>query len=356
MSFELPLPPSVQKSQAETKVRYVQVGKSGLRVSWPILGCMTLGSSGAMPWNLDEEESLKVLKAAYDNGVNTWDTANCYGNGINEELIGKAIKQFGIPRHKLTILSKCYYEVGEEDDVFSFGYGSLLKQDKNYVNQGGLSRTAIFNQVEASLTRLGTSYIDLYQIHRLDESTPMEEIMKALHDLVQSGKVRYIGASAMLATQFAQMQFIAEKNGWTKFISVQNYYNLCFREEEREMIRFCKATGVGIIPFSPMYAGKLAKPLGTNDSVRSQIPFPLHPFTKADEEIIRRVEKIANDKGWKMAHVALLWHQSKGTIPIVGVNSVKRLEDLGPLKDKELSKEDLEYLEEPYEARAPART
>jgi aryl-alcohol dehydrogenase-like predicted oxidoreductase len=207
---------------------------------------------------------------------------------------------------------------------------------------------AIFNAVQGSLARLGTTYIDLLQVHRFDPSTPIEETMKALHDLVQSGKVRYIGASSMLATQFARMQFVAEKHGWTKFVSMQNLYNLCYREEEREMNRFCRDTGVGIIPWSPMAGGKLARPLG-KETARSSTPHPMNPpSTPADEEIIRRVEKVAKDKGWKMSEVALLWVRGKGAIPIVGCNSPSRVEDVIGLKGKALTDEEIKFLEEPY--------
>jgi aryl-alcohol dehydrogenase-like predicted oxidoreductase len=175
-------------------------------------------------------------------------TANVYSNGVSEEIIGKAIKKYDLPRHKLVILTKCYGYTGEDPGLRTIQYGAELPQLRDYTNQGGLSRQAIFNQVNASLKRLDTDYIDLLQIHRFDHNTPIEETMEALHDLVKSGKVHYIGASSMWAVQFARMQFAAEKNGWTKFISMQNHYNLLYREEEREMNRFCNDTGVGLIP------------------------------------------------------------------------------------------------------------
>lgn len=179
--------------------------------------------------------------------------------------------------------------------------------------------------------------------------------MKALHDLVQAGKVRHIGASSMWATQFAELQHIAERNNWTKFISMQNYYNLCYREEEREMIRFCKRSGVGLVPWSPMFGGKLARPLGYDKSLRSKMPSHHHPtLTEADEEIIRRVEEVADKKGWKMSHVALAWHKSKGTVPIVGLNSVERIEETCEMRGKTLTDEEVEYLEDPYVARPVA--
>lgn len=217
----------------------------------------------------------------------------------------------------------------------------------------GLSRSAIFKAVDASLARLGTDYIDLFQIHRYDSTTPHEETMRALHDLVQSGKVRYIGASSMWATQFANLQFIAEKNGWTKFISMQNLYNLVYREEEREMIRFCNETGVGIIPYSPLYGGRLARPAGYKESTRSQMKGPLSPvLTEADLETIKRVGELAEKKGWKMSHVGLAWLRSKDAVPIVGFNTVERLDEACAIRGKYLSAEDVKYLEEPYVPKA----
>ena len=197
------------------------------------------------------DQALPILKAAFDRGLNTWDTANNYSNGESERILGKAIKKYNIPRRKLVILSKCYSTVGEEPDVRPLSLENEVPKHKDYVNQFGLSRTAIISSVEASLERLQTSYIDLLQIHRFDASVPIEETMSTLHELVRSGKVRYIGASSMWTYQFAMMQFCAEKNGWTKFVSMQNHYNLLYREEEREMIRYCNETGVGIIPVSP---------------------------------------------------------------------------------------------------------
>ncbi|RSL40830.1 hypothetical protein CEP54_016003 [Fusarium duplospermum] len=343
------LPISLKNSLDTTKVDYAQLGASGLRVSVPILGCMSFGSKKWHPWIIDEDASLEILKAAYDRGINTWDTANMYSNGISEEILGKAIKKFDIPRHKLILMTKCSVFVGEDLEVVGPAHGQFMAQSKDYVNQGGLSRAAIFNAVEASLARLGTPYIDVLQIHRYDQSTPPEETMKALHDLVQSGKVRYLGASSMWATQFANLQHVAERNGWTKFVAMQNYYNLCYREEEREMNRYCKETGVGIIPWSPLFGGLLARPFGVQDTERSKIPSPFgSAITPADEQVVKRVEEVANKKGWKMAQVALLWLRSKGAIPIVGLNSISKVEEAVELRGKELSAEEVEYLEEPY--------
>jgi aryl-alcohol dehydrogenase-like predicted oxidoreductase len=213
----------------------------------------------------------------------------------------------------------------------------------------GLSRAAIFNAVEDSLRRLDTPYIDVLQIHRFDPTVPITETMLALHDLVVSGKVRYIGASSMWTYQFARMQFVAEKHGWTKFVSMQNLYSLLYREEEREMNKFCKETGVGIIPWGPLSHGALAKPLGTEDSLRSTTPHPMKlTVTKEDEEVIKRVEKVAKDKGWSMIQVSLTWLRHKGTIPIVGLGSVEKVKEAGKLRGRVLTDEEIAFLEEPY--------
>ncbi|KAJ0162432.1 Versiconal hemiacetal acetate reductase [Colletotrichum tanaceti] len=332
-----PVPASLQKSLDATKVEYVNLGASGLQVSVPILGGMSLGSSEWMDWVLDEEESCEILKAAYDRGINTWDTANMCSNGLSEAVIGKAIKKFNIPREKLVLMTKCAIHVAEETGIFAPMHGQQMARSKDYA-------------VDDALARLGTTYIDLFQIHRFDPTTPVEETMKALHDLVQAGKVHYLGASSMWATQFAQMQFAAEKNGWTKFVSMQNFYNLVYREEEREMNRFCRDTGVGLIHWSPLFGGALARPLQADKtSVRSQVTNLANPaLSEVDESIIRRVEELAQKKGWKMSHVALAWIRSKGGVPITGFNSIKRVDDAGELRGKTLSEDEIKYLEEPY--------
>ncbi|KAF5721564.1 alcohol dehydrogenase [Fusarium globosum] len=252
-------------------MEYVRLGNTGLKISKVILGCMTFGSSSwqGSPWVLDEEDGLKLLKAAYDQGINTWDTADTYSNGESEVIIGKALKKFNIPRQKVVILSKIFNPVMDD------GTRPASINDGPLVNQMGLSRKHVFHAVDKCLERLGTDYIDVLQIHRLDRETPPEEIMRALHDVVQSGKVRYIGASSMYTWEFARLQYIAQSKGWTPFISMQPFYNLLYREEEREMLPFCEATGVGVIPWSPIARGLLAKPLSSkndeaNQSIRSQ--------------------------------------------------------------------------------------
>lgn len=304
-----------------------------------------------------QEEVDKLLKGAYDRGLNSWDTANVYSNGISEIMIGKTIKKFNLPRHKLVLLSKCFGTVGEEPGINHIKYGKEMKVSKDYINQGGLSRQAIFTAVDASLKRLQTNYLDVLQIHRYDSTVPPEETMKALHDLVESGKVRYIGASSMWTYQFIKMQNIAEKHNWTKFVSMQNHYSLCYREEEREMNRYCHETGVGLIPWAPLYRGLLARPAGSAATAREEETKKMALFgttTEADIAIIKRVEELASKKGWKMSQVALAWIIEKGTIPIVGFSNIGRLEEAAAVRGKTLTDDEIKYLEELYVAKPVA--
>ncbi|THX03266.1 putative aldo/keto reductase [Aureobasidium pullulans] len=343
--------PSLQTSLDNTHVEYRKVGHSGLRVSVPIFGCMSIGDSKAMPWTLEEEDALPLLKAAFDRGLNTWDTANVYSNGSSEAIVGKAIEKYQIPREKVVILTKCFWGVSECHDELHWTNRELFEPSKDYQNQYGLSRTAIFNQVDASLKRLNTSYIDLFQIHRFDTTTPMEETMKALHDLVEQGKVRYIGASSMYATQFARMQFVAERNGWTKFISMQNQYNMLYREEEREMIRFCNETGVGVIPWAPLCRGNLARPLQAKGSTdRSKLDD--ERLTTADRETIQRVEEVAARHGCPISHVSLAWILKRVTSPIIGFSKIERIDEAIKVRGKVLTEEEERYLEQPYQPKA----
>ncbi|KAF2188424.1 aldo-keto reductase-like protein [Zopfia rhizophila CBS 207.26] len=346
----------VQALLKESKAGYRQLGKSGLRVSVPILGAMSIGDKKWQPWVIEEEESLPILKAAYDKGINTWDTANVYSNGVSEIIIGKAIKKYKLPREKLVILTKCYGYVGEDPGLRTILYRDELPQLKDYVNQGGLSRQAIFNQVNKSLERLGIDYIDLLQIHRFDRTVPIEETMEALHDLVKSGKVRYIGASSMWAVEFAMMQFVAEKNGWTKFVSMQNHYNLLYREEEREMNRFCDLTGVGLIPWAPLCRGHLARPASQfGNTIRSAGEMENPSFTTGreanDKKIVERVEELAQKHGWKMSHVALAWINKRVTSPIIGFSTEGRMDEALEARGKALTDEEEKYLEELYQPR-----
>ncbi|KAF4979811.1 hypothetical protein FZEAL_4053 [Fusarium zealandicum] len=345
------LPSGLKQSLESSKCEYRQLGKSGLRISVPIFGCMSFGDKRTLPWVIGEDEALALLKAAYDRGLNTWDTANVYSNGVSEEIVGKALKQHNIPRSKVVILTKCRWAVGEEPEARNFVYRSEFEASKDYQNHYGLSRAAIYNQVNASLKRLDTDYIDLLQIHRFDEQTPIEETMKALHDLVQSGKVRYIGASSMWATQFARMQFVAEKNGWAQFVSMQNHYNLLYREEEREMNRFCNDTGVGLIPWAPLCRGHLARPpadFGTTDRSQGEKQSQ-GDLSELDRKIVGRLIDLGKRHDWPMAHVALAWINKRVTSPVVGFSSVERIEQAITARGKELKAEEEDYLEELYE-------
>ncbi|KAF1997386.1 Aldo/keto reductase [Amniculicola lignicola CBS 123094] len=334
----------------ENKMEYVNLGKSGLKVSRVILGAMSYGSSEWQPWVLDEAEALPLLEHAYKCGINTWDTADIYSHGISEKIIAKALKQYSIPRSKVVILSKCYFGVNEADPSQPIASSSV--NDGDMVNQIGLSRKHIFDAVEKSVERLGT-YIDVLQIHRLDRSTPREEIMKALNDVIEKGWVRYIGASSMAAWEFQTLQNIAEKNGWHKFVSMQNYYNLIYREEEREMIPYCKDTGVGLIPWSPIARGALTRPWSDRSTKRAETDKFLEMLVhgredKIDQEIIGRVDEVAKKNNVSMACIATAWCVKKGVMPIIGLGSKKRIEEAVENIAFKLSDEDAKYLEEKY--------
>lgn len=340
---------------SNNKVIYRQLGKSGLRISVPMIGAMSFGEpswatfNAGASWVLGEEESLRVLKAAWDLGINTIDTSNNYSNGASERIIAKFIETYDIPRDQIVIATKCLHIVSKNPGEFALNQPHL-RNTKEHINNAGLSRTAIFNQVEGSLARLRTSYIDLLQIHRFDETVPVEETMRALHDLVQSGKVRYIGASAMRCWQFAHMNEVAEKNGWTKFVSMQNQYSLLYREEEREMMAYCKFNGIGVIPYSPLQGGQLARPVEGGDTARMAAlkgtPIGGGLELESDRTIASRVQEIAQRRGWKMSQVALAWVAMKTDSMIVGMNSPERAQEsvVGEMK---LTDEEMAFLEEP---------
>ncbi|KAI4710934.1 hypothetical protein J4E89_004524 [Alternaria sp. Ai002NY15] len=339
---------------ADQKMQYVNLGKSGLKVSKVILGAMSFGSSKWQPWVLDEAESLPLLEHAYKSGINTWDTADIYSHGHSEKIIAKALKQYNIPRNKVVLLSKCYFGVVEEDP--SLGIASVSTNDGDMVNQVGLSRKHIFDAVEKSVERLGT-YIDVLQIHRLDRGTPREEIMKALNDVIERGWVRYIGASSMAAWEFQTLQNIADRNGWHKFISMQNYYNLIYREEEREMIPYCQDTGVGLIPWSPIARGALTRPWSDRSSKRAEtdkfLEMLVHGREDAiDKKIIERVEEVAKKHNVSMACIATAWTIKKGVCPIIGLSSKERIDETVKNSNFKLSDEDAKYLEEVYVPKA----
>ncbi|KAI5121969.1 hypothetical protein M0805_002039 [Coniferiporia weirii] len=339
---------STKTETTHPPVEYRRLGNSGLRVSVPIVGAMSFGSDKWQPWVINEDKALPLLKAAWDRGVTTIDTANVYSNGESERIVAKFLKQNNIPRHRILILTKCFGLVHDDIGVPTHGKPELRGM-RDYVNQSGLSRTAIFNAVDLSLARLETPYIDLLQIHRFDPATPPAETMKALHDLVQSGKVRYIGASSMRAWQFAELNHVAEINGWTQFISMQSEYSLLYREDEREMIPYCNAHGIGLIPWGPLQAGDLSYPTSQSTARRDATKGTPRErkYSEADKAIISRVEEVATKRGWTMSQVALAWINGKVSSPIVGMSSPERLE-AAIITGKELTEEEVKYLEEPY--------
>jgi aryl-alcohol dehydrogenase-like predicted oxidoreductase len=307
---------------------------------------MSYGDTRWAPWVKSREASLPLLKAAFDAGVNTWDTANMYSNGVSEEIIGEALEKYSIPRSQVVIMTKAYFPVCE-DAVGTSNGGPEVRRDPRYVNRCGLSRGALFEQVDASLKRLRTGYIDVLQIHRIDE-TPFVEVMKVLHDLVESGKVRYIGASSMWAHELAQMQAVAEMRGWTRFVSMQCEHSLLYREEEREVVRYCKKTGVGLVPWGPLAAGALCRPVEKLTATdRGQVNKEKER-SEADVEIIKRVEELAKKKGWTMAQVAFAWSAGINTAPILGISSEERLKEFMEAVGYALTAEEKKYLEEPY--------
>ncbi|KAI3629253.1 hypothetical protein CBS9595_000325 [Malassezia furfur] len=330
-------------------MEYVSLGNSGLKVSRIIMGCMTFGSDQWIPWIMNEDEALPLFDHAYKAGINTWDTADVYSNGKSEEIIGKALKKYNIPRERVVIMTKLYFPVNED------GHEPLIgaKNDGPLVNRAGLSRKHILDAVAASVRRLGT-YIDVLQIHRLDRETPKEEIMRALNYVIEQGSVRYIGASSMAAWEFQQLQNVAEKNGWSKFISMQNLYNLIYREEEREMIPYCQATGVGIIPWYALAAGMLARPWTDESSNRAQtdkfMKYILrNDSTESDQEIVARVGELSKKKGVPMAQISIAWLLShQGINPILGLNKPERINEAVEALKVKLSEEEIKYLEEPY--------
>lgn len=301
------------------------------------------------------KQATRLLYAAYSKGVNTWDTANAYSNGMSEATIGQAIKEYNIPRRKLVLMTKVGRIMADPESSESGDFVAFLddevRKSKDYTNQYGLSRSAIFTAVDQSLDRLQTSYIDVLHVHRYDNSVPPEETMRALHDLVSSGKVRYLAASSMWAFELATLQFVAEKNRWTPFVAMQNHYNLLYREEEREVIKFCNRTGVGLLPWSPLAEGHLARPPGQQGfSQRSSRESRFgNGRSEADQAIIARVQQVAQMRNWTMSQVALAWLNKRVAAPIVGINSIARLDEVLAIRGQELSTEEEAYLEAPYE-------
>ncbi|WP_055590863.1 aldo/keto reductase [Peterkaempfera griseoplana] len=314
-------------------MQYVKLGSTGMDVSRLCLGCMSYGvpERGNHEWTLDEERSRPLIRQAVEAGVTFFDTANVYSDGTSEEIVGRALAEFA-RREEIVIATKVH---------------GVMRPGPN---GRGLSRKAIMTEIDNSLRRLGTDYVDLYQIHRWDPRTPIEETMEALHDVVKAGKARYIGASSMYAWQFAKAQYTAERHGWTRFVSMQNHYNLLYREEEREMLPLCADQGVGVLPWSPLARGRLTREWGT-DTLRARTDeFGKGLYPEGDREIVEAVGRIAEARGATRAQVALAWllRQPTVTAPIIGATKEHHLQDALAALDLQLDDKEAEQLEQPY--------
>ncbi len=310
-------------------MEYTKLGNTDIQVSKVCVGCMSFGVAGVMhDWTLDEAQSEAVIGHALDLGINFFDTANCYSGGSSEEYLGKALKKL-TARDKVVIASKVYF------------------------NEGRLSKNAIQREIDGTLKRLGTDYLDLYIIHRFDYETPVEETMEALHQLVKAGKVRALGASAMYGYQFYNMQLAARDNGWTPFVAMENHYNMLYREDERELIPICQQMNVSLMPYSPLAAGHLARNTWRSDSVRSKtdkVAMGKYDSTeKQDMKIVERVAELAEKYGCKMSQIALAWHWAKGVAaPIVGATKTGYITEAADALKVKLTTEDVAYLDELY--------
>ncbi|MBU9436373.1 aldo/keto reductase [Burkholderia multivorans] len=323
-------------------MEYVKFGSTGLEVSKLVLGCMTFGepSRGTHPWTLPEAESRPIIRRAIEAGINFFDTANMYSDGTSEEIVGRALRDFA-KRDEVVIATKVFYRM------------------RPGPNGAGLSRKAIMTDIDQSLKRLGTDYVDLYQIHRWDDSTPIEETLEALHDVVKAGKARYIGASSMYAWQFAKALYTSRQHGWTRFVSMQNHLNLLYREEEREMLPLCEAEGIAVIPWSPLARGRLTRNWDESserqqsDAVGQRL---YDAAADADRAIVDAVAAIAAARNVPRAQVALAWvAQKRGvTAPIVGISKLPQLDDALAALDLKLSDDEIATLERPYVPHAVA--
>ncbi|MFJ6662629.1 aldo/keto reductase [Streptomyces sp. NPDC091383] len=318
-------------------MQYVKLGSTGLDVSRVCLGCMTYGvpERGKHEWTLDEEAARPLIRQALEAGITFFDTANVYSDGTSEEIVGKALKDFA-HRDEIVLATKVH------------------GRTRPGANGAGLSRKAIMTEIDHSLRRLGTDYVDLYQIHRYDHGTPIEETMEALHDVVKAGKARYIGASSMYAWEFSKAQYTAERHGWTRFVSMQDHYNLLYREEEREMLPLCADQGVGVLPWSPLARGRLTRDWGTVTERSEHDVFGGKLYQEGDRAIVEAVTRIAGERGVPRAQVALAWllHQSTVTAPIVGAGKPRHIEDAVAAVELTLGDEEIEELERPYTPRA----
>jgi aryl-alcohol dehydrogenase-like predicted oxidoreductase len=317
-------------------MEYVNLGRTGLKVSRLALGCMTYGvpDRGGHEWTLDEEHSRPVIRHALEAGINFFDTANSYSDGTSEEIVGRALRDFA-RREEVVIATKVYFPQGKGP------------------NQRGLSRKALMAEIDNSLRRLGTDYVDLYQIHRWDYGTPIEETLEALHDIVKAGKARYIGASSMYAWQFAKALYTADQHGWTRFVTMQNQLNLINREEEREMLPLCAAEGIGVIPWSPMARGRLTRDWAeaSKRSDTDLVAKEMYTATEASDRLVaERVKQVAEARGIPRAQVALAWVLQKSvvTAPIIGAAKFSHVDDAVQALSVRLTKEELALLETAY--------
>ncbi len=311
-------------------MEYTKLGNSGIEISRLCLGCMSFGdpASKMHAWTLDPDQSEAIIRHALDLGINFFDTANCYSAGTSEEYLGRAIKR-NVARDKVVLASKVYF------------------------NEGALSAKAIEREIEGTLRRLGTDYLDLYIIHRFDYGTPVEETMEALHKLVKAGKVRALGASAMYGYQFYNMQLAARDNGWTAFSSMQNHYNPLYREDERELIPVCRQMNVALTPYSPLAAGRCARPNWEADTMRSKTDVVAHGKYDSTEEqdktIAARIKELADKYSATMTQVTLAWHYAKGVAsPVIGATKTKYLDDAAGAFNVKLTNEDVAYIDELY--------
>ena len=316
---------------------YTTLGKTGLKVSRLCLGCMSYGSSKWRDWVLDEEASRTFFKQALDAGINFFDTADMYSNGASEEVTGRALKKLGIRREEIVIATKVYNPTGESP------------------NERGTSKKHVRHAIDASLRRLGLDYVDLYQIHRYDATTPVEETLEALTDVINQGKALYIGASSMSAWEFARLLYLADRHGYARFVSMQNHYNLVYREEEREMNPLCREEGIGLIPWSPLARGFLAgnrRPTDRGETTRSKSDEFAHRlyYQESDFQVVDRVTQIAEKRGVNNVQVALAWilQQPGLTAPIIGATKEHHLDDAVKALELKLEPEELKALEEPY--------
>ncbi|MFE2042540.1 aldo/keto reductase [Streptomyces sp. NPDC059477] len=314
-------------------MQYVKLGSTGMDVSRICLGCMTYGvpGRGTHEWTLDEAETRPLIRQALDAGITFFDTANIYSDGTSEEIVGKALRDFA-DRDEIVLATK------------------VQGRMRPGPNGGGLSRKAIMTEIDHSLTRLGTDYVDLYYIHRWDPHTPIEETMEALHDLVRVGKVRYLGASSMYAWQFSKAQYTARLGGWTRFVAMQNHYNLIYREEEREMIPLCVDQGVGVLPWSPLARGRLTRDWGTETGRSATDDYGSTLYQDGDRAVVEAVTRIAAERGVPRAQVALAWllHRDTVTAPVIGASRPGHIEDAVAAVELTLTDKEIAELEQPY--------